>query len=111
MSNFYPDFDELLFDKRIIDALKKTAEKIRQETHDRIRGQHPWQETMMDDSGNLYFHEDIDPNKTYRAEKIHPQSLLTLYGWTGIWNSLNTVQKIKVFRFVYNVENAEIYEE
>jgi hypothetical protein len=52
---------------------------------------------------------DIFVNEArYRAEKIHPQSLLTLYGWTGIWNSLNTVQKMKVFRFVYKVENAAL---
>jgi hypothetical protein len=65
-------------DKQILDALKKAGEKVQQEYH------------------------------SYHAEKIHPQSLLTLDGWTGIWNQLNTVQKIKVFRFVYKVENAEI---
>jgi hypothetical protein len=85
---------------------------------DLIRGKHPWQGTCMDDNGWIYIDadwakdnkEDIDPDKFYHAEKIHPQSLLTLYGWTGIWNSLNTPQKMKVFRFVYNVENAVIIE-
>jgi len=55
--------------------------------------------------GNPYGHFT---DKTYKAEKRHSQSLLTMYGWTGIWNSLNTVQKIKVFRSVYNAENASI---
>jgi hypothetical protein len=83
----YNDF----VDKQILDALKRTAKIVEEEYHSRMS-----------------YHEDIDPEKTYRAEKIHPASLLKLYGWTGIWNSLNTIQKIRVFRFVYKVENSEI---
>ena len=80
----YADFGDLQIDKQILEAFFKAGESMMHEARERAQ------------------------KYKAKATKIHPQSLFTMIGWSGIWNSLNTVQKIKVFRFVYKVENASI---
>jgi hypothetical protein len=55
--------------------------------------------------GDPFRHVNCRCTLEYEAEH---ESLLTMLGWSGIWNDLNTVQKMIVFRFVYKIENAEI---